>query len=45
MSSTAFRGFGGNQGMMAIENIIDNISRHLKKDSSEVRKEFLWKKK
>lgn len=37
-SSTAFRGFGGNQGMMAIENIIDNISRHLKKDPSEVRK-------
>ena len=31
VSSTAFRGFGGNQGMMAIENIIDNISRHLKK--------------
>ena len=37
-SSTAFRGFGGNQGMMAIENIIDNISRFLKKDPSEVRK-------
>jgi len=37
-SSTAFRGFGGNQGMMAIENIIDNIARFLKKDPSEVRK-------
>ena len=37
-TSTAFRGFGGNQGMMAIENIIDNISRYLKKDSAEVRK-------
>jgi xanthine dehydrogenase large subunit len=37
-SSTAFRGFGGNQGMMAIENIIDNISRYLKKDPSDVRK-------
>ncbi len=37
-SSTAFRGFGGNQGMMAIENILDNISRFLKKDSAEVRK-------
>ena len=24
--------------MMAIENIIDNISRHLKKDSADVRK-------
>ena len=37
-TSTAFRGFGGNQGMMAIENIIDNISRYLKKDPIEVRK-------
>ncbi len=37
-SSTAFRGFGGNQGMMAIENIIDNISRYLRKDPADVRK-------
>jgi len=37
-SSTAFRGFGGNQGMMAIENIIDNVARYLKKDPSEIRK-------
>ncbi len=37
-SSTAFRGFGGNQGMMAIENVVDNIARFLKKDPSEVRK-------
>ena len=44
-SSTAFRGFGGNQGMMAIENIIDNISRHLKKDSAEVRKINFYGKK
>jgi xanthine dehydrogenase large subunit len=44
-SSTAFRGFGGNQGMMAIENIIDNISRHLKKDPSEVRKINFYGKK
>ncbi len=36
-SSTAFRGFGGNQGMMAIENIIDNIARFLIKDPSEIR--------
>ena len=41
-SSTAFRGFGGNQGMMAIENIIDNISRYLKKDPCEVRKENFY---
>ena len=45
-SSTAFRGFGGNQGMMAIENIIDNISRYLRKDPYEVRKiNFYGKKK
>jgi len=43
-TSTAFRGFGGNQGMMAIENIIDNISRHLKKDSCEVRKMNFYQK-
>jgi len=36
-SSTAFRGFGGNQGMMVIENIIDNISRCLNKDPAEIR--------
>ena len=44
VSSTAFRGFGGNQGMMAIENIIDNIARHLKKDPAEVRKNNFYKK-
>ena len=44
-SSTAFRGFGGNQGMMAIENIIDNISRYLKKDPSEIRKINFYGKK
>ena len=44
-SSTAFRGFGGNQGMMAIENIIDNISRYLKKDPSDVRKINFYGKK
>ena len=36
-SSTAFRGFGGNQGMMVIENIIDNIARSINKDPSEIR--------
>ena len=41
-SSTAFRGFGGNQGMMAIENIIDNISRHLNKDHYEIRKKNFY---
>ncbi len=43
-TSTAFRGFGGNQGMMAIENIIDNISRYLKKDPCEVRKNNFYQK-
>ncbi len=43
-TSTAFRGFGGNQGMMAIENIIDNISRFLNKDPLDVRKNNFYKK-
>ena len=43
-TSTAFRGFGGNQGMMAIENVIDNISRYLKKDPFEVRKLNFYQK-
>jgi len=37
-SNTAFRGFGGNQGMMVIENIIDNIASSLKKDPAEIRR-------
>ena len=44
-SSTAFRGFGGNQGMMVIENIIDNIARSLNKDSSEIRRRNFYQKK
>ena len=43
-TSTAFRGFGGNQGMMAIENIIDNIARYLKKDPLEIRKINFYQK-
>ncbi len=43
-TSTAFRGFGGNQGMMSIENIIDNISRYLGKDPLEIRKKNFYKK-
>ncbi|MFT5485028.1 MAG: xanthine dehydrogenase large subunit [Halieaceae bacterium] len=38
VSNTAFRGFGGPQGMVAIENIIDNIARVVGKDPLEVRK-------
>jgi len=37
-SNTAFRGFGGPQGMLAIEEIMDAIARHLGKDPLAVRK-------
>lgn len=37
-SNTAYRGFGGPQGMMAIEEIMDAIARHLGKDPLDVRK-------
>ena len=43
-SSTAFRGFGGNQGMMIIENIVDNVARYLKKDPAETRKINFYQK-
>jgi xanthine dehydrogenase large subunit len=36
-SNTAFRGFGGPQGMAVIEQVIDRIARYLKKEASEVR--------
>jgi xanthine dehydrogenase large subunit len=44
-SNTAFRGFGGNQGMMVIENIIDHIANSLKKESSEIRRRNFYQKK
>jgi xanthine dehydrogenase large subunit len=37
-SNTAFRGFGGPQGMMASEYVVDEIARHLGKDPFAVRK-------
>ena len=37
-SNTAFRGFGGPQGAVAIEYIIDNIARDLGRDPLDVRK-------
>jgi len=43
-SSTAFRGFGGNQGMMMIENIIDNVARFLRKDPADIRKINFYQK-
>jgi xanthine dehydrogenase large subunit len=36
-SNTAFRGFGGPQGIAAMETIIDKIARILKKDPLEIR--------
>jgi xanthine dehydrogenase large subunit len=37
-SNTAFRGFGGPQGMIVIEAIIGDIARHLGLDALEVRR-------
>ena len=37
-SNTAFRGFGGPQGAIAIENILDTIARDLGKDALDVRR-------
>ena len=36
-SNTAFRGFGGPQGMAVIEAVIDRIARYLKKDALDIR--------
>ena len=36
-SNTAFRGFGGPQGIAAMEEIMDRIARYLKKDAAEIR--------
>ena len=38
VSNTAFRGFGGPQGMMAIETVIDEIAFRLNKDPLTIRK-------
>ncbi len=37
-SNTAYRGFGGPQGMVAIEEIMDTVARELGKDPLDVRK-------
>lgn len=37
-SNTAFRGFGGPQGILGIEYVIDDIARRLGKDPLDVRK-------
>ncbi len=38
VSNTAFRGFGGPQGMVAIERVIDEIAHHLGEDPLTIRK-------
>lgn len=38
VSNTAFRGFGGPQGMMVIEAVIDDIARRLQRDPLDVRR-------
>ena len=38
VSNTAFRGYGGPQGMLAIEAIIDRIARHLHLSNEDVRR-------
>jgi len=37
VSATAFRGFGGPQGMLAIERILDHVALHLGRDPLDVR--------
>jgi xanthine dehydrogenase large subunit len=42
VSHTAFRGFGGPQGMIVAEAIMDDIARHLGKDPLDVRRANLY---
>ena len=37
-SATAYRGFGGPQGIIGIERVIDHVAHALKKDPNEIRK-------
>jgi xanthine dehydrogenase large subunit len=41
-SNTAFRGFGGPQGAIAIEYVIDEIARNLGRDALDIRKLNLY---
>jgi len=41
-SNTAFRGFGGPQGILAIEQVVDEVARDLGKDPLEVRRRNLY---
>lgn len=42
VSNTAFRGFGGPQGMFGIECVVDSIARYLGKDPLDVRRENFY---
>ncbi|MCK2042271.1 xanthine dehydrogenase molybdopterin binding subunit [Chromohalobacter sp. TMW 2.2308] len=42
-SNTAFRGFGGPQGMMIVERAMDDIARHLDEDPLTIRKRNLYR--
>src|SRR5699024_5887404 len=42
VSNTAFRGFGGPQGMLGIEHVVEKIARELDKDPLEIRKTNLY---
>lgn len=42
-SNTAFRGFGGPQGMMIVERAMDDIARHLGEDPLTIRKRNLYR--
>jgi xanthine dehydrogenase large subunit len=42
VSNTAFRGFGGPQGMYAIEYVVDDIARTLDKDPLEIRRQNFY---
>ncbi len=44
VSNTAFRGFGGPQGMFAIEYVIEDIARRLGKDPLQVRRRNFYGK-
>ncbi|GHA41921.1 xanthine dehydrogenase molybdopterin binding subunit [Amylibacter ulvae] len=37
-SATAYRGFGGPQGVVVIERVIDQIAHHLRRDPLEIRR-------
>ena len=43
VSNTAFRGFGGPQGVLSIERVVDAIAWHLRLDPLDVRKANLYR--